>query len=709
VFICVSRGYASFPLGVLGGFLSGRGNRWKIAQVEARYFAMSSSTTALPNPFGRYRILEKVGEGGMGTVYLAEDTRLGRRVALKVPHFSGEEAQPVIERFYREARAAADIHHPNLCAVYDVDQIEGIHYLTMPFIEGIPLSRQVGSGQQWEPGAAADLIVKLAQGLGVLHERGVIHRDLKPANVLLRPGNDPVLMDFGLARSFSDLEHRLTSTGQALGTPAYMSPEQIAGESSTLGPGTDIYALGVILYQLVTGTLPFTGSLAEVYGRILHADPPPPSQHRPDLPPGLDVICLKALAKRASKRYASTAEFIQALQADLKRGWETSPSLTQPLTDVRVICPQCRRALKLPASLRGKKVKCPACKASLDQPVPTNTPITEDTLPREVVEVEPLPSPSAARDLETMALPSPITPTNSKAVASLALGVSSLVCLCNAFTGLPAVLLGVLALRELKQQPGKQTSRGLAVAGLVTGSLGILLLPLLLVLVSSTQKRDQRAEAQNNLMKVGVALKKHHDRFGRYPPVGFSWQRPGSRLPRRNRILPRLAFASVDSGQLSWRVALLPSLGHEDLFWEFNLDEPWDSEHNKALLPRMPGEYALPGDKTPSSGMTYFRVFTGPQTLFPPGERLRRDDIQDITGQTITIVEAADPVPWTKPDELEYDPAAPLPALGGHYGDSFLALFADERVRWLPANINPDTLRALITPRGGEKLERPFP
>src|SRR5436305_10729508 len=138
------------------------------------------SPAVLPEQFGRYRILKKLGEGGMGAVYLAEDSRLGCQVALKVPHFTEEDGPAVVERFYREARAVAGIHHPNICPVYDVDQVGGLHYLVMPFLEGTPLSRHIGPGRPWRPGDAVRLVVRLARALEVLHRRGLIHRDLKP-------------------------------------------------------------------------------------------------------------------------------------------------------------------------------------------------------------------------------------------------------------------------------------------------------------------------------------------------------------------------------------------------------------------------------------------------------------------------------------------------------------------------------------------------
>jgi serine/threonine protein kinase len=284
-----------------------------------------ATPAALPAQFGRYRIVRQVGAGGMGAVYLAEDTVLGRRVALKVPHLSAAGPE-VVERFYREARVAAGIEHPHLCPVYDVGQVDGVHYLTMPFIEGAPLSEQVGPDRPWTPRDAVALVHKLAVAIEVMHRQEVIHRDLKPGNVLLRPSGEPVLMDFGLARSFTEQGQRLTSSGVPVGTPAYMSPEQVAGEQGQLGPWTDVYSLGVILYELVTGAVPFQGPLAAVFGQILHGTPRAPSAARPGLGPEVDALCLRAMAREAGGRYRSMAEFAQALEGYLRQGGLPPPA-----------------------------------------------------------------------------------------------------------------------------------------------------------------------------------------------------------------------------------------------------------------------------------------------------------------------------------------------------------------------------------------------
>jgi serine/threonine protein kinase/formylglycine-generating enzyme required for sulfatase activity len=282
--------------------------------------------TVLPEQFGRYRILRKLGEGGMGAVYLAEDGLLRRKVALKVPHFGRAAGTGVIERFYREAQVAAGIQHPNICPVHDVGEVGGIHYLTMPFVEGRPLSRLIEPDHPWPARQAVALVRQLALALAVMHRGGLIHRDLKPGNILVREDGEPVVMDFGLARSFSDPGQRMTATGQVMGTPVYMPPEQVRGEQSALGPGADVYSLGVILYELLTGQPPFGGPLAMVCAQILHAGPPPPSRLRPELSPELDAVCLKALAKQPEQRYPSMVEFAAALQGWLGQAEPTGPA-----------------------------------------------------------------------------------------------------------------------------------------------------------------------------------------------------------------------------------------------------------------------------------------------------------------------------------------------------------------------------------------------
>ena len=309
------------------------------ATAEAPPPASTTPPPTLPEHFGRYRILKTLGKGGMGTVYLAHDTQLDRQVALKVPHLAAADAQGRA-RFQREARSAAGLHHPNLCPVYDVGEIDGTPYLTMAYVEGRPLSAFL-RGDKLQPQRQAALLVrKLAAALQEAHRQGVVHRDLKPANIMVKPGGEPVVMDFGLAQRAQANDVRLTRHGALVGTPAYMPPEQVSGDTKAMGPACDVYSLGVILYELLTGRLPFDGPLAAVLAQVLFQEPEPPRQHRPDLDPALEAICLKAMAKKAADRLASMAELHDALGAYLRGGTAHEPPPPPPAQPLLEVPPQ---------------------------------------------------------------------------------------------------------------------------------------------------------------------------------------------------------------------------------------------------------------------------------------------------------------------------------------------------------------------------------
>jgi class 3 adenylate cyclase len=260
---------------------------------------------------GRYRLLRLLGKGGMGAVYVAHDTHLDRDVALKVPHFSAEHGE-LMERFFREARAAARLQHPHICPVFDVGEADGVHYLSMALIDGEPLSSRVQDYARQPPQGAAALVRLLALALEEAHAQGVVHRDLKPSNIMINRRGEPVVMDFGLARQVNSAASQ-TQAGVVLGTPAYMSPEQARGDAAAVGPGCDIYSLGVVLYELLTGRLPFLGHPLEVLAQHLRDEPPRPSSLRSDLDAHIEAICQKALAKEPSQRFLRMADFAQSL------------------------------------------------------------------------------------------------------------------------------------------------------------------------------------------------------------------------------------------------------------------------------------------------------------------------------------------------------------------------------------------------------------
>jgi serine/threonine protein kinase len=285
----------------------------------------SAPHTALSGQFGRYRIEKQLGQGGMGSVYMAYDTELHRHVALKIPQFTAEDGPEVIERFKHEARAAATLRHTNLCQVYDVGTIDGTFFLTMEFIAGKSLESYVAQQQGASPRFVALVISKLARALKTAHAKNVIHRDLKPSNIMMREADgtlEPVIVDFGLARRIEPGTARLTQAGMVIGTWQYMTPEQLCGEPDALGPGCDIYALGVIMYELLTGRLPY-----DAPGQVVRGNATALSSIRPELDPRLETICRKAMAASSAERYASMGDLATALAEFLRPSSERAPEV----------------------------------------------------------------------------------------------------------------------------------------------------------------------------------------------------------------------------------------------------------------------------------------------------------------------------------------------------------------------------------------------
>lgn len=257
---------------------------------------------------GDYELLEEVGRGGMGVVFKARHRSLDRIVALKLlqSHGTGEERK----RFDREAQAVARLRHPNIVQIYEVGETAGQAFVALEFVDGQSLARRL-NGTPLPASEAAALVESLARAVQYAHEKGVIHRDLKPSNIMMRPqdgADEPVIVDFGLARSIEPGSARLTASGLIIGTWQYMTPEQLCGERDALGPGCDIYALGVILYELLTGRLPF-----DAPGQVVRGNPAPPSSCGADVDPRLESICLKAMAASPAARYASMGDLASAL------------------------------------------------------------------------------------------------------------------------------------------------------------------------------------------------------------------------------------------------------------------------------------------------------------------------------------------------------------------------------------------------------------
>jgi serine/threonine-protein kinase len=260
---------------------------------------------------GRYRVMSRLGSGGMADVYCAEDLQLGRRVALKTLHGRFAEDQEFVERFRREASSAAGLQHPNVVAVYDRGEWEGTYYIAMEYLEGEPLKALVQREAPLSPDRAINLTIQILRAARFAHRRGIIHRDFKPHNVIVDPEGRAKVTDFGIARAGAS---DMTETGSIMGTAQYLSPEQAQGHA--VSAQSDLYAIGIVLYEMLTGRVPFDGDTAvSVALKQVSEDPVPPSHLNPAVSPALELVVLRALAKDPAHRFSDADEFIAALEA----------------------------------------------------------------------------------------------------------------------------------------------------------------------------------------------------------------------------------------------------------------------------------------------------------------------------------------------------------------------------------------------------------
>ncbi len=656
---------------------------------------------------GKYKLIEAIGEGGMGSVFMAQQTApVKRAVAVKVIK-AGMDSKAVLARFEAERQALAMMDHPNIARVLDAGTTEsGRPFFVMELVKGVPITKFCDERRLTLRERLA-LFVPVCQAIQHAHQKGIIHRDIKPSNVLVAMYDDqpvPKVIDFGVAKAAGQpLTDRtlMTGFGAIVGTPEYMSPEQASFNQIDVDTRTDVYALGVLLYELLTGSTPIDhdslgkAAILEVLRIVREVEPPTPSQRlsKTDALPtiaanrkiepikltrllrgDLDWIVMKALEKDRTRRY----ETASALTADVRRFLSEEPVEARPPSAWYRIGKLARRnkVALTTAALLGIVLVLATAVSSWQAVRAINAERAalnaEDEAKKErdrardaLMTMFELGTSFQRASQDEQALAVFLKAHEASQRAEWPEGTSLISIGASDFLNRGKFREAEQLFERLVQLSEEWHKPEQAVAYRQKMELARLIGRTAAAMRSST----------NNLKQIGLAMHNYNDTYGALPPAAI--------CDKSGRPL------------LSWRVAILPFLGEGKLFNEFKLDEPWDSEHNRKLVAKMPKNFLNPRVTPSTPGMTNYRVCHGKHAALDLQKSCSIAGIPDGTSNTMLVFEAADSIAWTNPTDFAYGKMVPLPKFWGE-ANGFLVLMADGMVRFFPQSAPEQTMRYVI-------------
>ena len=766
------------------------------ALASAQSFDDAEVSRLLPKVLGEYEIVRPIGRGGMGTVYLARHTKLGRPVALKVLS-SNRLMQPRMrQRFETEMRAIGQLSHPNIITAFDAREVDEIAVLVTEFIDGLDVGRILRRIGKLTVSNACEIAKQMAVALQYIDEQGLVHRDIKPSNVMIGQTGNVKLLDLGLARlQLGDGERvEITGSGQAMGTADYIAPEQV-NDSRHVDIRADIYALGCTLFKMLSGQPPFDDeryptTFSKLTGHVLSV-PTSIGQLVPDVPPKLAQLVQRMIAKDPNDRPQQPSEVVIqltqfALASDLKLLVQqaidadevTSPLQSKPSTSLRERKPETKsflqRSVPLSMAIAGGllgmligialgiiiTIKHPDGTVSqLEAPIGAKTKVDsagnvaiELPVDKQDRQAQPNAAPklnihadndrlqgvwrvTAPQGMDRGMMPGNsiiafsgynyLVIVNGKIVSHLTFGITSTPKFATlAFKGFESTKMNAIIQFDggdkliMQTEAGKVEFERIARLPLTPDELKRIeedpntVLHLDTVkMVAEFEKTGQiptspgvtavknaalQSESRKKLRDIGIALHEYENAHKQFPAAHAD---------------ERVIAGSKRTVARSWRVAILPFIDQEKLYNQFHLDEDWDSEHNLKLLDQMPEIFRAPGARKESTE-TPFLAIVGSQTVISEsGTQMR--DIQDGTANTIMLMETKKLVPWTKPEDIDFEPEGEMPKLEPVYeggldvGFGFHVVFADNSIKFIKSYTSQKDLRALFTRSGNERVVSP--